>query len=154
MTALLDKMMSLGAAAIERQIGEKSEMLPVCHVMYQDGHSIVVGMPMADRDEKQVMAGVMRAMFRKTGVIAYCLTMEAWTATEPVIPGERIEDHEFTPPSERADRQEVFIAFVSDGNEKRMRMWDIERDWKGAVGALKERDVQDSEFGGMFPNLL
>jgi hypothetical protein len=154
MTKLLDRMMALGQEAIERRIGERDSMLPVIHAMYDNGQSIVIGMPWRSAAEKVAILAEIRKTFKQTGVLAYCATIEAWTVMEPV-PEEEFKSGDFKMPSERDDRVEVFMAFASDGTDQRSKMWDIERDAKGCVSAIRHRPLPDDmPFEGIIPELL
>jgi hypothetical protein len=150
-------MFDIATAAIERQIGEKEQMLPVIHAMYEDGKSIVIGMVWENATEKSIGLSAIRETFKRTGVIAYAVTIEAWMATEN-LGGETLADRKkrgFVPPSERPDRKECYLAFATDGSEQQTRVWDIERDWKGAVKAIHPRDMPvDMSIEGTIPNLL
>ena len=160
MTAIIDKMMSLGADAIQERIGEKDDMMPVWHIMYQDGHSIVIGTPWGNQREKIAVFKAMRQSLRATNAVAYCVTIEAWLASEKLREGETLADFEKRSdrvrPSQRPDRIEVLMAFASDGTEKRSRAWNIHRDIRGRIASLSERNdfAETTAFDGMVPSML
>ena len=146
MSDLLDRMMTLGAESIAREVGKKGPMLSVFHVMYQDGHSGVIGAAWANSNEKVQILDAIKKSFIETNAIAYCFTTEAWTALEIA--------NDSRSPSERPDRKEIFMAFASDGTTKLTRVWDINRTSNGRVKSISEQNTNNSVFEGFIPNML
>jgi len=158
MSELITKMLNLAEGAIHRHVGKKHTLLPVWHVMYQDGHSGVIGTPWGNADEKHKIFDIMRKTFRETQVIAYCLTVEAW-ASPPLKPGRVAAiapngDINQLRPSVMPDRVEVFIAAAGDGTSSQMMVWDIRRNKRGYVKAIIKREIEGMELQGTIPSML
>jgi hypothetical protein len=82
-----------------------------------------------------------RQQLRKYKACAYSFLTEAWMA---MAPPDWDPDMPF-PETNRADRQEVVIAFATDGRMRRCRRWRIRRDWNEQVIALEPINEDDMD---------
>ena len=160
MSELLDKMFHAAEKSLRDRIGTKDVMMPIWHVMHADGRSEVIGTPWGNSNEKETVLAALRAMFKTTDVIAYCVSTEAWTMPKGMTPEEAKAiapngDINQLRPSVMPNRVECFNVFASDGTASLGKMWNIRRDKRGRVQAIVLRDdLEGSQFGGSIPTML
>lgn len=99
-------------------------------------------------DQEKVQVGTqMRRILREAQAQAYSLVVEAWAARAPA--GWKPDQKVPIRPSNRPDRQEIVVAFATDGERTEWRRWEIVRDWQESVTALNEQ-----AFDGMAESWL
>jgi hypothetical protein len=135
-----------GELASQKLVGKKA-MVASCVLVGPTGEREVLAVEMGSRYEKIIQYAKLRQLMRDRGTVAYAWVSEAWQA-----PSE-LGKPDFTPPSEHPDRQELVIAFASDGVNSLTRLLDIRRDYKGSVVALVKSHETLASFGPM-TNLL
>ena len=137
-------------------VDNHSDLMPSWLLVNSRAEIAILGTPWSDEREKQLARNFLRLKMRELNVVAYSFITEAWTATAPKSwqpeSGEAMPEKE--QPRNRADRQEIVIAFATDGKTKAWRQWDIQRDWHEQVVALKETDAKEAEIQSWMANLL
>lgn len=134
-TALLDTLVALGGQhAHDILVDLHMPQLSPCWVFVDSRDNLHVrSTPWSDQREKELAAIYMRRQFKKHKAKAYSLVTEAYTLLLPA--GTDLSKAER--PSTHPDRQEVVMAFATDGTNARVRRWFIRRDFNELIIALE-----------------
>jgi hypothetical protein len=135
-----------GELASQELVGKKA-MVAFCVLVDPTGEREILAVETGSQYENISQYAKLRQLMRDRGTVAYVWVSEAWRA--PSEPGKP----DLTPPSEHPDRQELVIAFASDGTNCLSRLLDIRRDYKGSVVALV-KSHETLAFCGPPTNLL
>jgi hypothetical protein len=127
------------------------DLMPSWILIDEKGACEVVGTPWLNPEQKEAAARVMRKRMRKQKTVAYSLVVEAWAAQAP--PGWKEGDPR-TPNEKRPDRQEVVIAFATDGKRIEWRHWATRRDYLERVVALEPTPFDGAAASSWMTELL
>ena len=131
------------------------EIPPHWTIATKNGQVLDIITPFVGEDSKQTVATVMRGLMGSIDAIRYGFMSESWMVS--VKDKSQIDGR---PPSERDDRIEVLVVVCSDGEQSKMRAYELIRDWdSGSVTELKllesmSSDEEGSRVEGRFANLL
>jgi hypothetical protein len=119
-------------------------LLPTWVIVAKDFTPHVLATPWEDDQEKEKMRIFIRQQIRKYEAHAYSFLTEAFMATAPPDwdPDTPLPDKDRA--TNRADRQEVVIAFAADRQKRQWRRWRIRRDWNEQVIALEPMDENET----------
>lgn len=138
MNALLDDLIDNARAFATHVLIDSGqpELGPLFHIIAGDGQNILVVPDFSDEAGKRASLAMIKAKLREVDARAYFSISEAWVVTRSGSQEINCE------PRLSEDRREVVICFASTRTDKRAKMWEIVRDDKGAIVALKDDDVE------------
>lgn len=123
-------------------------LVPTWVIVAKNFTPYIFATPWKDDQEKEAMRTFIRQQIRRYEACGYSFLTEAWMAMAPPDwdPDTPLPKEERA--TNRADRQEVVIAFATDGQKRQWRRWHIRRNWNEQVIALEpvgEDDMSESE---------
>jgi hypothetical protein len=123
-------------------IGLQKPLMPSwLYVDAQNGFHIV-GTPWRNEAEKKMAGLHMRKVMQEAKAVAYSVVTEAWAShlDKSWKPGQP-----YTEPRLDPKRQEIVLAFATDGEATEWKRWAVIRDWNDTVVKLEEQQPMDSE---------
>lgn len=145
----LDQLLELGEQHARRVlIGGKEELVPMFHLVYPDGASMVIGAPWHNDAEKDATVNAIRAAMQIGDVIRYGFVCEAWTLH--LAPGEAMDIR----PSESPNRVEMVCVSACDLKQQKLVGYEIKRDKRGYCTDLVRQQYETAEVKGTMAELL
>lgn len=156
MSTIIDTLLSLNEQLARDTLLVQHQDLPPTWVII-DGHNKphIHKTPWADDHEKRLAEVLIRAIVRASKAQAYSFLTEAWMAVapknwdpdkEPLAQKDR--------PMNRADREEVVLAFATDGTQREWRQWAIRRNWNEQIITLEPKEMRGSQPEGWMAEML
>jgi len=132
-------------------IGLRQPLMPSWLYIDQEHRIHLVGTPWRNEIEKKAAGMQMRKIMLEAGAVAYSVVVEAWTSTQAKgwEPG-----HPHIEPRLDPERQEIVLAFATDGKTTEWRRWDIVRDWNDVVLKLEEHPFDGAQMTSWMNRLL
>jgi hypothetical protein len=118
-------------------------LVPSWVIVAENFTPYIFATPWKDDEEKERMRTFIRQQIRRYEAHAYSFLTEAFMATAPPDWDPDTPLPEKDRAVNRADRQEVVIAFATDGRKRQWRRWRIRRDWNEQVIALEPMDEDE-----------
>jgi hypothetical protein len=118
-------------------------LVPTWVIVAKNWRPYIFATPWEGDQEKEAMRIFIRQQLHKYKAHAYSFLSEAWTAMAPPDWDPDTPLPKKDRATNRADRQEVVIAFATDGRKRQWRRWRIRRDWNEQVIALEPFDEND-----------
>jgi hypothetical protein len=115
-------------------IKHKSQLAPTWLMINEKAEVYVMCTPWGDDREKMFTELIVRAGLLKYQAIAYSIVAEAWMASYKETDEIRIR--------ENPNREEVVMAFTTDGKDKIFRAWKLKRNHLEQVTDLEKVDPQ------------
>lgn len=109
---------------------EGQDLYPTWAMINQKYDPLVHSTPWNSWLEKRLAAAFIKHELARHKAIAYSFVTEAWQAKEPK------EGEPWHGASEVPDRQEIVVAFATDGTTTKWRRWKMIRDGAGKVTEL------------------
>jgi hypothetical protein len=136
-TALDSLLEAAGHMAHQVLLKEHESLMPTWLYLRPNGELGIIATPWRDELEKEIMVLRVREELRATQALLYAFVTEAWVASAPSewSPGKQLPLR----PSQHPDRQEVVIAFATDGQLIEWKSWDTKRDYHEQIIALAAR---------------
>jgi hypothetical protein len=127
-------------------IERKPELVATFILVGPQGEAAVCSCPWSGEFDKQMMLSEIRAKARSMGAVVLSHMSEAWMS--PMYRTQAEVDAAL-PPSQLPDRREAIMIAATDGIATKVRILDIQRDWKGKVSALTNNpDSAVGQFAG------
>lgn len=146
----IDQLLELGEQHARRiLIGGKEELVPMFHLVYPDGASMVIGAPWHNGAEKDATVNAIRAAMQLRDVIRYGFVCEAWTVH--LAPGEPMPNIR---PSESPNRIEMVCVTACDLKQQKMAGFAIKRDKRGYCLDLVRLEGETQEVTGTIAEML
>jgi hypothetical protein len=129
-------------------------LMPTWVIVAKKFTPYIFATPWQDDQEKEEVRIFVRRQIRRYEAHAYSFLTEAWMATAPPDwdPDKPLPKKDQA--MNRADRQEVVVAFATDGQKRQWRRWRIRRDWNEQVIALEPMHEDMCEPEGWMAELL
>jgi hypothetical protein len=150
----LAQLVEMGRAQAERiLVGTSEELMPIWHIVPEEGPHVIVATPFQGDASKDMVAFAVSRLMKEHHAVKYAFLSEAWMAQV----NKEEWDADQTQPSLRPDRIEIVMIFAQGHDEKPIqRSWKILRgeDGKTCIGLEAMPDTDYEELQGRFANLL
>jgi hypothetical protein len=133
-------------------IGSAEQLIPLWHIVPEEGPHVIVATPFQGGDSKDMVAFAIQKLLKEHNATKYAFLSEAWMA----VANKEWKDGD-TPPSERPDRIEIVMVMAQGYDEPTLqRTWKILRgeDGETCVGLEEMPQPSYEELKSRFANLL
>ena len=130
-------------------------LMPTWVIIDKDGQPRIRATPWENDAEKRLAELLIRLEIRSLQARAYSFVTEAWEALAPKDWDPKTPLPEKDRAANRPEREEVVLAFASDGQQRKCCKWVIRRDWNEQIIGL-ETPVNHAEgtFEGWITEML